>query len=178
MFVIVGGIGLDNQFPIGTLHVPDEITDAILQDWLENIASYTRRLRDTVTSLTEEELQGTYREGAWNVRQLVHHIADSQMNILQRLKIAVIDDTPSLPNYDQDAWAVFSDILVPAESSIKTLERINARIVALAKSFTEEDLKRGFIHEKNGLITVATKIAKLYWHEEHHLAHIQIALDK
>src|SRR5699024_5405494 len=109
---------------------------------------------------------------------LVHHIADSQMNMFHRLKLALTDDTPTVPNFDQDACAVLPDSLLPVESSIKMLEGINERIVALAKSFTEEDLKRGFIHEKNGLITVATKMAKLYWNEEHNLAHIEIALDK
>lgn len=169
---------MDNQFPIGTLHVPDEVTDTVLQGWLESIASYTERLDNTVMPLTDKQLQLTYREGAWNVRQLVHHIADSQMNMFHRLKLALTDDTPTVPNFDQDAWAVLPDSLLPVESSIKMLEGINERIVALAKSFTEEDLQRSFIHEKNGPITVATKIAKLYWHEEHHLAHIQIALNE
>ena len=45
-------------------------------------------------------------------------------------------------------------------------------------SLTEEQLDRVFTHQKNGEITVATKVAKLAWHEEHHLAHIKIALSK
>ncbi|HLQ98401.1 MAG TPA: metal-dependent hydrolase, partial [Candidatus Dormibacteraeota bacterium] len=55
---------------------------------------------------------------------------------------------------------------------------INERIVSLGYSLTEEQLTRAFTLQGNGEITVATKVAKLAWHEEHHLAHIKIALSK
>jgi hypothetical protein len=58
------------------------------------------------------------------------------------------------------------------------LEGMNARITELARNLTEAQLDRYFIHETNGRITVATKVAKLAWHEEHHLEHIKIALSK
>ncbi len=48
----------------------------------------------------------------------------------------------------------------------------------LGYSLTEEQLDRAFTHQENGKITAATKVAKLAWHEEHHLAHIKIALSK
>lgn len=168
---------MDVKFPIGKLEVPDNVTSRDVETWLGEIATYTKRLRETVGSLDEEQLKKTYREGAWNVRQLVHHIADSQLNMYQRLKISLTDDTPTAPNFEQDEWAILPDNELPVESSIKMLEGINERIVALGKTLTEEDLQKAFIHSKNGRITVAEKMAKLSWHEEHHLAHIKLALE-
>lgn len=168
---------MDVKFPIGKLQVPETVTLANVQEWLAEIATYTSRLRETVDTLDEEQLNKTYRDGSWNVRQLVHHIADSQLNMYQRLKIALTDDTPSAPNFEQDQWAILPDTELPVESSLKMLEGINERVVALGKTLTEEDLKKAFIHSKNGRITVAEKMAKLSWHEEHHLAHIKIALN-
>lgn len=166
------------KFPIGQLQVPDNVTLQDVEQWLEEITSYTTRLRKKVDSLNEEQLTKTYRDGSWDVRQLVHHIADSQLTMYQRLKLALTDDTPTAPNFEQDRWAVLADTQLPVESSLKMLEGINERVVALGKSLTEADLKKAFIHSKNGRITVATKLAKLSWHEEHHLAHIKIALQK
>lgn len=117
-------------------------------------------------------------EGSWNVRQLVHHITDSQLNMYQRLKLALTDDNPKIPDFDQDKWAVQLDTELPIESSLKMLEGINERVVALGASLTDAQLKRVFTHDKNGEIAVATKLAKLSWHEEHHLAHIKMALSK
>lgn len=164
------------KYPIGELQVPEKVTIDNIQEWLKEIETYTTRLREAVNSLSDEELSKTYREGSWTVRGLVHHIADSQLNMYQRLKMALTDDNPTVSAFDQDEWAIQPDTKLPVESSIKMLEGINERIVSLGLSLTEEQLDRAFIHQINGKIRVATKLAKLAWHEEHHLAHIKFAL--
>lgn len=169
---------MDVKFPIGKLDVPEKVTLENIQEWLSQIETYTTRLNESVGSLTDDELNRTYRDGSWTVRQLVHHIADSQLNMYQRLKLALTDDAPKVPGFIQDEWAILPDTELPVESSVKMLEGINERIVAIGKSLTEAQLDRYFVHETNGKITVATKVAKLAWHEEHHLAHIKIALSK
>ncbi len=169
---------MDVRFPIGELQVPEQVTLENIQEWLKDIETYTIQLRETVDSLSDEELRKTYREGSWNIRQLVHHIADSQLNMYQRLKLALTDENPTVPGFDQEKWAIQPDTELPIESSIKMLEGINERIVALGHSLTEEQVRRTFTHQENGEITVAKKIAKLAWHEKHHLAHIKIALSK
>lgn len=169
---------MDVKYPIGKLQVPETVTLNDVQKWLEDISTYTERLRNEVASLTDEELNKTYREGSWTVRQLVHHIADSQLNMYQRLKLALTDDNPKVPEFIQDDWAELPDSKLPVDSSLKILEGINEHVIALGNSLTEKQLTRVFTHQVNGEISVGTKIAKLSWHEEHHLAHIKIALSK
>lgn len=169
---------MDVKYPIGKLQVPETVTLNDVQKWLEDISTYTERLRNEVASLTDEELDKTYREGSWTVRQLVHHIADSQLNMYQRLKLALTDDNPKVPEFIQDDWAELPDSKLPVDSSLKVLEGINEHVIALGNSLTEKQLTRVFTHQVNGEISVGTKIAKLSWHEEHHLAHIKIALSK
>lgn len=168
----------DVKFPIGTLQVPEHVTAKDVQGWLAQTEGYTARLREVVDSLTDEDLAKTYRDGAWNVRQLVHHIADSQLNMYQRLKLALTANNPTVPAFDEEKWAVQPDMELPVESSIRMLEGINTRAVALCRTLTEEQLNRTFMHAENGEVKVVTKVAKLAWHEEHHLAHIKIALAK
>ncbi|QGM29475.1 putative metal-dependent hydrolase [Bacillus sp. N3536] len=169
---------MDTRYPFGELQVPKKVTLENIQEWLKKIENYTIRLRETVDSLSDDELSKTYRDGSWTVRQLVHHIADSQLNMYQRLKLALTDENPTVPAFDQEKWAIQPDTKLPIESSIKMLEGINERIVSLGYSLTEEQLDRAFTHQENGKITAETKVAKLAWHEEHHLAHIKIALSK
>lgn len=169
---------MDVRYPIGKLQVPEMVTLENIREWLKEIETYTIRLRETVDSLSDEELSRTYRDGSWTVRQLVHHIADSQLNMYQRLKLALTDDNPTVPAFDQDEWAILPDTKLNVESSIKMLEGINERIVSLGYSLTEKQLERAFTLQKSDEITVAAQIAKLAWHEEHHLAHIKIALSK
>ncbi|WP_411955285.1 YfiT family bacillithiol transferase [Alkalibacillus sp. S2W] len=167
---------MDVKFPIGQLELPETITLDHIHEWMKDIETYTNRLRETVEGLSESDLEKTYREGSYNVRQLVHHIADSQLNMYQRLKMVLTDNNPTVPAFDQDEWAVQPDTKLSVESSIKMLEGINERIVALGKSISEDELSRVFTRADEGEISVATKLAKLSWHEEHHLEHIKIAL--
>lgn len=168
---------MDVKFPIGKLEVPEHVEPEHIEEWLGKISSYTARLREAVDGLDDEQLGKKYREGAWTVRQLVHHIADSQVTMYQRLRLALTDDNPTVPAFDQEKWAELPDNELPVESSIRILEGLNERIVAIGKHVSASDLSRVFTHEVNGEISVATKLAKLCWHEEHHLAHIKIALE-
>lgn len=77
------------------------------------------------------------------------------------MKLALTDENPIVPNFEQDQWAIQQDTKWPIESSIKMLEGINERIVSLGNSLTKEQLDRAFTHQKNGKVTVATKVAKL-----------------
>lgn len=169
---------MDVRFPIGKLGTPENVTLGDVQKWLAEIDNYTRRLRDVVENITEEELNKTYRNGSWNVRQLVHHIADSQLNMYQRLKLALTDNNPTVPPFNQEEWVELEDSLAPIEYSLQMLDGINARIVALGNHIDKDQLERKFTLKDSGEITVATKLAKLAWHENHHLAHIEIALSR
>ena len=167
---------MDVKFPIGKLEVPENVKAEHIEEWLGKIGNYTVRLREVVDSLSEEQLGKKYREGSWTVRQLVHHIADSQLNMYQRLRLALTDDNPTVPAFNQEKWAELPDNELPVESSIRILEGLNERIVALGQQLDEKQLDHVFTHETNGEISVATKLAKLCWHEEHHFEHIKIAL--
>src|SRR5699024_10298872 len=157
--------------------VPKTVTLNHVNQWVKEIASYTERLKNIVEDLNETELNKTYREGSWNVRRLVRHIAESQLNMYQRLKLALTDEAPLVRAFIQDNCATQPDTELPVESSLHILKGLNERIAALASTLTEEQLDRSFTLKPDTTITVATKIAKLAWHEEHHLAHIKIALE-
>ncbi|MBI5975577.1 YfiT family bacillithiol transferase [Staphylococcus canis] len=167
---------MDVRFPIGRLEVPERITFDDVMSWLSRIDAYVARLNETVSGLSDEDLEKTYREGAWSVRQLVHHIADSQLNMYQRLKLALTQDGVSVPDFKQDAWAKLPDNTEPVKVSIQLLDSLNQRIVALGHSLSESQLEHKFLLNGKDASTVGDTFAKLAWHEEHHLAHIKIAL--
>ena len=169
---------MDVQFPIGKLDVPDNVTLDDIKEWIADIDSYTTRLRATVDGLNEADIEKRYRDDAWTVRQLVHHMADSQLSMFHRLKLALTDDNPSVPKFNQDEWAELADSKLPVEPSIQILEGLNARIVAIGKDLREDQLTRVFTLQGGGEVSVAKKMAKLSWHINHHLAHINIALEK
>lgn len=167
---------MDVRFPIGALELPDKITLRHIDEWLNEIEHYIEDLRATVIDLDEDTLQKKYREGSWNVRELVHHIADSQLNMYHRLKLALTDDNPKVVPFNQDEWIQTKDNDLPVQISVQLLDGLNKRIVAVGRTLKEQQINRTFSLVGEGSISVGETIAKLSWHQSHHLAHIKIAL--
>lgn len=166
------------RFPIGQLKVPETITSAHIERWTNEINEYSSQLASIVNHLDEEELNRTYRQGAWTVRQLVHHIVDSQLNLYLRLKLALTDNEPYVSEFNQEQWAIQSDYDLPVQVSVDLLRNLNMRVVSLIKEISSAQFSRAFELQNTGRVTVGETIAKLSWHERHHLAHIQIALNQ
>ncbi len=45
-------------------------------------------LENAILNLDEQQLNIPYRDGGWNSKQVVHHVADSHMNAFIRFKLA------------------------------------------------------------------------------------------
>lgn len=56
------------------------------------------------------------------------------------------------------------------------LNGLNQRIVKMGNHVTEDDLKRSIKLSDGSQVPVSELLAKLSWHERHHLEHIKIAL--
>jgi uncharacterized damage-inducible protein DinB len=167
------------KYPIGPFTSPDEITSEMIQNWIEDIETFPKLLRDSVQNLTEKQLNTPYREGGWTVRQVVHHCADSHMNSFIRFKLALTEDNPTIKGYKEAAWAEMPDCLqVPLEPSLKLLGGVHERWTVLLKSLSTDDLKKTFFHpERQRSIPLDQTIALYAWHGKHHLGHVKIGAE-
>ncbi len=162
------------QYPIGKFTKPDVITPNTLNSFISTIASFPARLNIEVQHLSDEQLDTEYRPNGWTIRQVVHHCADSHMNSLTRLKLALTEENPTIKPYFEACWAELIDSKTHRiEPSLKMLEGIHERWVAILQTFTEKEWKRTFIHPQSGRQFQLDENTALYaWHCNHHLAHI------
>jgi hypothetical protein len=161
------------RYPIGKFQPPASYTAEDLQQFLNDIKTLPGRLRSAVIQLNEPQLNTTYRPGGWTLKQVVHHLADSHMNALMRVKLALTEENPTIKPYNEAGWAMQADYRLPIECSLKTLEGIHLHMVALLESLTEEEWQRTYIHPERPGTSSMQKTAAMYaWHSNHHLAHI------
>lgn len=162
------------KFPIGKFDKPLTITEEILNQWIEAISTFPARLNQEVINLTDEQLDTQYRPNGWTIRQVIHHCADSHMNSLTRLKLALTEDEPTIKPYLEERWAELIDTKkMPIQSSLKILEGIHERWTVLLKNLTSENCKRYFFHPQLGIKCRVDENIGLYaWHCNHHLSHI------
>jgi uncharacterized damage-inducible protein DinB len=163
---------LDPRFPIGKFYAPDPITRDEVIGAIATIADLPSELRNAVQGFSYEQLNTPYRDGGWTVRQLVHHIADSHMNAVIRIRLALTEDWPTIKPYDEKAWATLHDSTAPIEWSLELIEALHARWVMLLQSLTDDQWQRGFRHPEAGPQTVEKSTLTYAWHSRHHVAHI------
>jgi uncharacterized damage-inducible protein DinB len=169
---------VDPRYPVGHFKTPAAISSGERADAIATLAELPEKLRNAVDGLSAAQLSTRYREGGWTVRQLVHHIADSHMNAVIRVKLSLTEDWPTVRPYDEAAWAKLHDVVAPVEWSLELIEALHARWVLLLQSLNEEQWKRGCNHPQNGPMTVELATLLYAWHSRHHVAHITRLRDR
>ena len=67
---------MDLRYPIGK-YEPQPFSDKQKREWLQDIQFLPGMLESAIENLDEKQLLTPYREGGWNVKQVVHHVADA-----------------------------------------------------------------------------------------------------
>ena len=165
----------DPRFPIGRFARPAvgvALPEGLLGGAIADLAELPEQLRNALGGLDQTQLNTPYREGGWTVRQLTHHVADSHMNAVMRVRKALTEEAPTIMAYDEKAWAELPDTVAPVEWSLELIESLHARWVLLLQSLRPPEWQRVFVHPEHGPQTVEFATLLYAWHSRHHLAHV------
>ena len=165
------------KFPVGKYAPVKEITQQVLQQWITDLSDFPVSMENLILKLSPEQLKWPYRPGGWNIRQVVHHCADSHMNSLIRFKLALTEKTPVIKPYEENLWAELPDYQGPVADSLELIRGVHKRWVNLLNQMNEEQFNKTFLHPASNKIFTLKEALGLYaWHSKHHLAHIKQAL--
>ncbi len=161
------------RFPIGRFDPKGRIQPSQRAGALASIAGTPARMRAAVAGLTPAQLATPYREGGWTVSQVVHHVPDSHINALVRIKLALTEDNPTIKTYREGEWAKLGDSrTTPIETSLVLLEALHARLDHLFRSMSDADFTRTMHHPEWGDVDLDFMVRLYEWHGRHHPAHI------
>jgi hypothetical protein len=163
----------DLRYPVGKFKFPEAVSTEDRRKFIAQIAETPAHLRAAIGGLSDSQLDTPYRPEGWTVRQVIHHVPDSHLNSYTRYKLALTEDEPTIKPYAEDRWAELPDGRSgPVEVSLRLLECLHLRWVALLQSFAESEWKRTFRHPDLGLLRLDQNAALYAWHGRHHVAHI------
>lgn len=168
------------RFPIGLFEFGKSYSKEDIQQMTRKIDEFPGKLKRIITGLTKEQLEATYRHDGWNIRQVIHHLADSHMNAFIRFKLALTEEMPTIKPYDPQAWSQLEDSKNAAPSfSFDLLFNLHKRWAILLKSMNDQDFERVFYHPEHQMSYELKEILAMYvWHGEHHYNHILKAKEK
>jgi uncharacterized damage-inducible protein DinB len=139
---------------------------------IQAIRSLPKELNAAIAGLSDEQLNTPYRDGGWNPRQIVHHIADSHINAFVRMKLILTEDNPKLKTYDQDLWARMNDYSRDIAPSIAIVSGVQERMANLLEDASETDLSKTADHPDNGLMSLQNLLDLYAEHGKNHVNQI------
>jgi hypothetical protein len=130
-------------------------------------------LRHAASGLSPEQLSRPEGPGKWSVRQVIQHLADAELVGGFRYRMVLAHDGPTLPGYDQDAWAerLHYDQADSAAAlgDFVVLRGANLRVLQQA---TPGELERVMVHSERGNESLRFMIRIYAGHDLVHLRQI------
>ena len=127
--------------------------------------------------LSKDNLQKSYAPGKWTIQQILHHLADSETVLHERLKRIIGGPIQVLWTFDQDLWCQELNYKqVPLDISKDIFQSLRRSVIYLLDQHYDRKKDQSFIHSKTGKRTLGEAFQKIGWHNEHHLNHIRQAL--
>lgn len=125
--------------------------------------------------ITEAELDTPEAPGEWTPRQVVHHLADSEMTSAVRLRKLLAEDNPTILAYDQEHFANVLHYDRPIEASLLLFWAVRASNAELLDRMTDADWERAGTHTESGPYSVTDWINIYAVHAHEHADQIRRA---
>lgn len=164
------------QYPIGKYKAPETVSHEQRTHWMEELKAFPGEFRMLAQSLTQKQMDSSYREGGWTGLQVIHHVSDSHMNAYLRFRWAMSEDHPMIKAYNEAAWAAMEDYkTLDPEVSLSFIKAIHDKWFELQRHMSDEDWGKTYRHPEDGKTYQLDKVLGLYvWHGNHHMTHLKI----
>ncbi|MGY8748986.1 MAG: YfiT family bacillithiol transferase [Pirellulales bacterium] len=158
------------DFPAGE-YVESQILEQVSIQ-LEELRGCPAEIRNSIDPLTSEQLATRYRN--WSIRQIVHHLADSQLNTYIRFKWALTEASPLIKTFNETKWSeTFDAKESDLEPSLILMDGLHTRWAVLIENLSDDELDRTFFHPEVGeILSLRQALSRALWHIRHHVAQI------
>ena len=124
---------------------------ALLTRYRDGAAAF----RDAVADAADAELDERPIQGEWTVREIAHHLADSELTSAVRLRRLVAEDAPVIQGYDEMAFVRRLHVTArPIASSIEAAAAARASTLTILLALTEAEWARTGTHSEHGAYSV------------------------
>ena len=128
-------------------------------------------------TLGDADLARTYAPGKWSVRYVLHHLADAETVLFERVRRVLSEGRRVIWAFDPDAWAGALDYSTrPLALSRDLYLSARAGVIHYAALHYDRDGHLEWIHSETGVRTLRDEFDKVASHNANHIAQIRTAL--
>jgi hypothetical protein len=161
-------------YPIGQYEGSIKLTRRGRAVGLKRLRDLPSLLQSAVEAVNPVLIDSAIRPGAWSVKKLVHHIADSHLIAYSWMRLALTEEWPTVFAYDPKRLSDLNDAFLDPSISFAIIRGVHGRWVTMLEDLPEQTwTKRGYVHPETGECTLERALSLYSWHSSHHLAQIQ-----
>ena len=117
------------------------------------IAKYKDGYREVTAALhgaSAKELDARPGPGTWSARDIVHHLADSEMTSAIRLRLLLAEDNAAIRPYDEKQFAIRLHYDRPIENSLLAFRAARQSTGELLEAMTDAEFAKKGTHPEHG----------------------------
>lgn len=127
-----------------------------------------------LTGVFGEEEDFVTAPGKWSIRQIVAHLADTELVYAHRMRQMVAEENPTLIAFDQEAWTKnLNYARRKPKQSLESFRHMRAENYELLKELPEGAYARAGNHSERGPVTLGSQVEVLAEHAESHVRQMQ-----
>ena len=142
------------------------------RDPLPVIAASPQRLAAQLDRLGPAGVERPYAPGKWNTRQILCHLADTELVFAFRLRQTLAEDHHVVQPMDQDQWAANYDAY-SAQAALDVFTAVRKWNVALIAVVPPAVMSKPVTHPERGQLTFRGLIEIMAGHDLNHLKQIE-----
>ena len=134
-----------------------------------------RVVAESLAGAGDKELDARPAPGKWTAREVVHHLADSEMTAAVRARLLVAVERPQIVGFDQDEFARRLYYDRPIEASLDAFKAARRVTAELLEQLSETDWTREGTHSEHGRYTLERWLELYAAHAHKHAEQILVA---
>ena len=109
-----------------------------------------RAVASALEGITDRELDATPAPGKWSAREIVHHLADSEMTAAIRLRLLIAEEDAAIRAYDEKAFARTLYYDRPISASLAAFQAARTSTGELLDRLSDAQWARTGTHPEHG----------------------------
>jgi uncharacterized damage-inducible protein DinB len=142
------------------------------RDPLEALGDTPTRIRTIVERWGDDHFERSYAAGKWSARQILVHLAQTELALTTRARLALSTPGYVAQAFSQDDWIPI-DAAAEARTALEAYLGLRKLNVEMWRRLSQEQRARTFQHPEYGELTVGWIMAQMAGHDIHHLKQIE-----
>jgi hypothetical protein len=136
-----------------------------------------RVVAEALLGAEDQDLDARPAPGKWTAREVVHHLADSEMTAAVRARLLIALDRPKIVGFDQEEFARRLYYDRPIEASLESFKAVRRATAELLERATDDEWRRPGTHTEHGAYTLERWLEIYSSHAHKHAEQIIVARD-